>query len=147
MNTEELYKNLELINNTSFEKIKSTELVLILIKTYSKLYCNSKQIDFCSLCLEKYYNEILKTGFEKLRIMETINKKTNICKYKGIKYVPTMHTHYDFDNLSDHDAENLLKVGYLTKDNFIELPEHLRETPKIDNLEPGKTESNKKKSK
>lgn len=128
LSIEEITKNLELINSTSFEKIKSTELVLILIKTYSKLYCNSKQIDFCVLCLERYYNEILKTGYKKLESMKTTLKKTNICKLKGIKYVSILHSHYDFDNLSDHDAENLIKVGWLQLEDFIILPEHLRES-------------------
>lgn len=141
-----LKSDLDIIVNTDFDTIKSTDLVLTLIRLYSKLFLNSNQIDStCVLCLEKYHNEIKSNGYSRLEKMQTTELKTNKCKLSGLKYIAVLHVHYDLQLMNDREATNLLKIGYLKESDFEVLPENWaqKNIDKVDSpAQPSEPETN-----
>ena len=116
-------QDIELIVNTEFEVINSTDLVLTLIRVYSVLYLNGKSSYICSKCLRNYHNELIKNGlvkFEKMKLMESTNEIIDK-KKNSLMYVPEAG-HYNLGALNDKQAIELLESGRLKESDFKKLP-------------------------
>jgi len=106
------------------EIIKSPELSMLLLSTYSKLYLNGGQPRSCERSQREYFNEIKKTGMEKAG-----KKKTCVAKWNGNKYVASMASHLNSGNITDDQAIKALVGGHLKESDFLELPEDYKKKP------------------
>lgn len=121
-------ESVEKIISVSFSEVeKSKELTLLVLSVYSKLFLKSQAPSNCGFCLNKFYNEIISNGLQKIEFMAN---KTSVLK-KGLHYVRQENKHFSNDNLSDEKAIELLKKGYLSPSVFEALPKGYN-APKID---------------
>jgi len=119
----------ELLTKDIQDIIKSPELSMFLIKTYSDLYLNGAQPRTCAKSQENYLKEL------KINGMEKVNRK-NIPSFQGVKFVNsivkdgktiTMHQHISSNNLTDKKAIELLTSGALKESDFKVLPYEKKE--------------------
>lgn len=117
-----MLKAVSKIKSNSFETIKSNgELTMLLLKTYSKLYKEGKQVKTCVNSMLKYYNEILKSGKMKAELKKEIKNRKCIPSFEGRKEIYTKKNGIIMINayhLTDQDAINLIKDGNLKKEDF-----------------------------
>lgn len=108
----------KLINRDISEILNDSELSLLLLKTYSKLFLNGSQPNLCSKCMRDYHQKLIKFGLDKFTAMD---KRT--CKLKShIVYIPKIGMQYSNDNITDEIALNLLAMGYVKESHFEVLP-------------------------
>ena len=125
-----MLKKLKLILSKDFEEIVNSSISLTLLEIYSKYYLNGGQPRTCRQSQLSYYQTIIK---DKEKLIETMTEKTNICKLKGLKYVPKpLCKHYDLENLSDKDACILLEGKWLQESDFEQLPAKYLEEKQIE---------------
>jgi len=126
-----MIKAVKLLISKDFAEIKSTPLSLELLKVYSILYLNGRQPSSCEASLYRYYQQLIRNGTEKAQNMQ---EKTNKCNKKGLIYVGRpLFKDFDLQNLSDKDANSLIKLGILKKSDFKVMPAEVKDKqPKED---------------
>lgn len=113
---------LQKILSTSIEEVVASSLVLDLIDLYSKLYLNGSNPGGCEKCLRTAYNELMKTGMEKIKQLEEIKSRTCKPAWNGLKYINATARHWNSDLITDNEAIKLLEAGHLKKVDFEILP-------------------------
>lgn len=108
----------KILDNDIQEIIKSPDLSMLLLVTYSKLYLNGSQPRSCERSQREYYNKLKQNGMEK-----AAQKKTCVAKYKGLRFFNKLQAHVNMATISDQDALKGLIGGYMKEDDFITLPE------------------------
>ena len=80
--------NVTKILSEDFNTVKGHEnLAFLLIKTYSILYKDGKQVRTCENSMLKYYNVLKKSGKMKAKLLDEIKKRTCEPNWKGIKEI------------------------------------------------------------
>lgn len=128
-----MIKNVEILKSMDIDSIlKSGEYTMLLLRTYSALFLNGAAPGTCSSCMRNYHLKIIKEGKMKAELLEKVKARTCVPNWKGQKFVRailkngkmiTIHQHIDSEMLTDEKANELLKSGALTKDDFKQLPE------------------------
>jgi len=113
------------IRGRSYQDIISNpEALRSLLQLASVLLLNGGNPSLCESCIRDYYQKIL-ANFETLKTNYMDNKRTNIPAWKGIKYVKGAF--FNSDTITDLQAINALKNGYLSEFDFDKLPEGYNE--------------------
>lgn len=125
-----MLEKLNLILSKDFEEIVNSSISLTLLEIYSKYYLSGGQPRTCRQSQLSYYQTIIK---DKTKLIEAMTEKTNICKLKGLKYIPKpLCKHYDLENLTDKEASMLLEKGWLKESDFEKLPVQYVEDKKVE---------------
>ena len=126
-----MYEDVEILINSEIGTIlKSSDLTLKLLKTYSKLYLCGAAPGYCEKSIRQYYNQIKIDGMEKINENIKIKQRTCIPSWKGIRYYTALCTHINSDSLHDEDAIKYLLSGILKESDFVKLPEGYTEPKK-----------------
>lgn len=115
-----------LIKNTAQDIIKSPELILMMLRTYSTLYLNGGQARSCIRSVEVYLTQLKKNGMEKIDILEEAEKRTLIPAWSGLMYVNSIRRHLSSQLINDKEAISYLKDGVLSESSFEKLPENYK---------------------
>lgn len=105
--------------------IKDPTLLLPFLKLYSFIFLNGKQPSGCGKVQREYWTQFfVRNDYTKLidMIKKAINR-TCVPAWNNIKFFSKLGKHVNANIISDEDALKYLKEGYLTKDDFIKLPE------------------------
>lgn len=112
------------IIKTDIEEIIGSSMSLDLLNCYSKLFLNGAQPSTCSKCLRDYYRKIVIEGLEKAKIMAEKKDSTHKYAKKGVKYIGIPFCrHFNLQEMTDEEANDLLKKGFLKEEDFKILPE------------------------
>lgn len=105
--------------------INDPALLLPMLKVYSFIFLNGKQPSGCGKVQTSYWNDLfIRNDYTKL--IDMINKavnRTNVPAWKNIKFFSKLGKHVNANLLTDEDAIKYLEAGYLSKEDFIKLPE------------------------
>lgn len=128
----------KILSNDIQEIIKSPELSMLLLITYSKLYLNGAQPRSCERSQKEYYQKLQKNG-----IMKAKEKKTCVAKFKGLRFINSMQAHIHGEMITDSQALRALLGGHLKESDFITLPEDykLKAEPKTKKEKAKKTKA------
>lgn len=130
--------DVRILINTRLEDIENSSLVILLLRTYSKLYNDPDAVHIlgssCKNCkqkLVKIYNQLKFNGME---LAENFDKPRT-CKpsWVGLRYISGAAKHFDADTLTDRDALFLLEKGALSESDFDILPVEKVEEKSIEN--------------
>ena len=128
-----------ILNSNVRDIIKSPELVILILRTYSDLYVCGKQVSTCENSIINYYNQLKIDGMERENIAEKAKNRTLIPNFTGLKYIPQIAKHINSELLNDEEAIEYLKKGVLSESAFKKLPDGYK-----NNAEPEKKVSKKK---
>lgn len=103
--------------------IKSPELSMLLLKTYSKLYLQGSAPRICERSQRRYYDQLKNTGIMKAELIEKIKNRTLTPAWKGNKYSPKVFRHISDLYIHDKEACELLESGVLKESDFTKLPD------------------------
>lgn len=105
--------------------INDPSLLLPMLKIYSFLYLDGKAPSGCGKVQRDYWNTLcIRNDINKLiDNMKKIIERTNVPAWKNIKFFSKLGKHVNANLLTDEDAIKYLEAGYLSKEDFIKLPE------------------------
>jgi hypothetical protein len=105
--------------------LKSGDLSLLLLKTYSRLFMGGAQPSTCLKCMKEYHRIIITKGIKQIEFMQN---KT--CKLRdGLIFVPSLGQHFSDASMSDEMAIQMLNLGVLKASHFITLPKNHDQKP------------------
>ena len=125
-----MIENVKILINTPYRELINSDKVLILLKTYSVLFNGCAPPHTCEQHLINYYNTIINKGMDIALLYEAAKKRTCQPAFTSIKYIRQLGKHINPALLTDTDAIAYLSKGYLTKSDFIKLPEAIAEAKK-----------------
>jgi len=113
---------LEEILNLGIEAVIKSPLSLTMLKIYSTIYLGGGVPRCCERSQRLYFNELSRSGMQKLEEMAEIFNKT--CKLKGdiLIYSRAYATHFSNANITDAIAIEGLAAGWLKPTQFEILP-------------------------
>ena len=122
----------------TFEALIASEKVMDFLSLYSFLYLNNSAPSNCVTCMRGYYNQLLKEGDERLKLIMEAKKRTLIPNWEGLRYI--RGAFYDSQTITDEQAINSIKQGFLRESHFKKLPEGLKIEVAIEQLPEPKIE-------
>lgn len=125
-----MIENVKTIINTPYRELINSDKVLILLKTYSILFNGCAAPNVCEQHLINYYNTIIKKGMDMAHLHEAAKKRTCQPAFASLKYIRQLGIHINPALLTDSDAIAYLSKGYLTKSDFIKLPDAIADAKK-----------------
>ena len=133
-----MIEKLNIVKSMTFEALIASEKVMDFLSLYSFLYLNNSAPSNCVTCMRGYYNQLLKEGDERLKLIMEAKKRTLIPNWEGLRYI--RGAFYDSQTITDEQAINSIKQGFLRESHFKKLPEGLKIEVAIEQLPEPKIE-------
>lgn len=102
--------------------ISDAKLSLSLIRCYSILYVGGKAVGWCEKSQRKYYEQLIKDGIMKAKLLEEVKNRTCVPAFTGLRFICGANLHIRPEYLSDKLAIEYLEKRYLKKEDFTVLP-------------------------
>jgi len=138
-----------LINSNVQDIIKSPELIILMLRTYSDLYAGGCQVSTCEKSIQKYYNQLKIDGMEKEKKFNEAKERTLVPSWNGLLYITgNQNKHFNSATITDKEAVELLKLGYLQEKMFKKLPDAIltKKAKKDETFKSRNTKSSKRKT-
>ncbi len=133
-----MIEKLNIVKSMTFEALIASEKVMDFLSLYSFLYLNNSAPSNCVTCMRGYYNQLLKEGDERLKLIMEAKKRTLIPNWEGLRYI--RGAFYDSQTITDEQAINSIKQGFLRESHFKKLPDGLKIEVAIEQLPEPKIE-------
>jgi len=107
------------------QTVNDPSLLLPFLKMYSFVFLDGKTPSACGKVQRTYWVDFFERN-NYLKLVDMINKavnRTNVPAWKNIKFFSKLGKHVNANLLTDEDAIKYLEAGYLSKEDFIKLPE------------------------
>lgn len=120
-----------ILNNEVGVVLKSPDLLLLMLRTYSAIYLNGEAPRACEKCQRGYYEQLKKDGMERAALTEKIKNRTCVPGWVGRRYVTRIAEFLIPEFMHDEKAIEMLKIGALKESDFKVLPlGYQKEQPK-----------------
>lgn len=119
-----MIEKLNIVKSMTFEALIASEKVMDFLSLYSFLYLNNSAPSNCVTCMRGYYNQLLKEGDERLKLIMEAKKRTLIPNWEGLRYI--RGAFYDSQTITDEQAIKSIEQGFLRESHFKKLPEELK---------------------
>ena len=114
----------KILLDTDISVIIKTDLSMSLIRCYSVLYNNGKQIKTCERFLHSYHSQLKKDGMSKAILLDKVKNRTCVPNWgEGLIYSNKSMCHFSAELMHDELAISLLKCGARSEKDFDVLPE------------------------
>ena len=123
----DLKANIELLKNSKVEDVINSDLVIILLRTYSALFEGGGQLPWCAKCHRRYYTEIVNNGLTQLEKMKEYQNRICVPNWEGLMYIHKTGRHYSNLFITDKEAIYLLENELIKESSFKVLPYPVKE--------------------